>query len=156
MKVSYPDRRMVANCSMKTSPKTIDRRWGVEEEEVTFTSTVGSAKPSHWDRATGSFTQERRPQMFPALGVVRVPDFADLETPPQVVHVPVGAPGKAQVMAHSPAQSAGTEGGANVHIGSRADGEQTEPADLDDTATRGAKDQCICSRLGANRRKKGN
>ena len=94
--------------------------------------------------------------MFPALGVVRVPDFADLETPPQVVHVPVGAPGKAQVMAHSPAQSAGTEGSANVHIGSRVDGEQTEPADLDDTATRGAKDQRICSRLGANRRKKGN
>lgn len=92
--------------------------------------------------------------MFPSLGVVRVPNLAQPENPPKIVHVPMGAPGKAQVMPHSPAEPSGTEGAADVHIGSLADGQQTELADLDDTATRRAKDQCVRSRLGASRREK--
>lgn len=89
--------------------------------------------------------------MFPPPGVVRVPNLAQPENPPQIVHVPMGAPGKAQVMPYSPAESSGTEGAADVHIGSLADGQQSELADLDDTATRCPKDQCVRSRLGANR-----
>ena len=107
--------------------KTAQRWLPAEAKQMGPAPAVGGAEPGQRHLGARQLQQHVRPLVFAAPRIVRVPDALQSGPQAQVIDVPVRPRGQPAVMRQAPANAAGTEGAANVHVPAGPQHQATQP-----------------------------